>query len=166
MKERVMVEEDNTQPAIWNKDIAENELGSSPELSPRKVLLTRKGFKPWVYAAWAAAPLTFVALLIYSTTSLPDQWGFHFATWARTGSLRIPLLVCVLSRFTLARIVYGIPIGNPEKRMLPDILAYQPHTIKEAGQTFLALFVIVLTLAVLYLGQLLIFVEVYGILTK
>ena len=150
----------------WNNHRDGQGPGEAPELPPLKVLLTRNATVPWVYAALAAAPLTFVALLIYSMTHLPDQWGFHFAAWAKIGPLRIPALVCAFSSFLLAKFTYRIPFGNLDRKMLPEVLAYYPRTLKETGQTFLALLETAMALTLIYFGQLMIFVEIYRILSK
>lgn len=149
-----------------DKDAVKNVLDNTPELPPRKVLLTRKAYLPWLAAAWAAAPVTFIVLLIYSTTTLPDQWGFHFGAWAKKGPLRLPAVGSGLLWFVLAKVVYRIPIGNPKRERLPEVLAYYPRTLWEIVRTSLALFHAVILSVMLYLCQLLIFVEVVGILAK
>jgi len=163
----MMAEEKNKrQPALVDGLITGKGSDISSELSPPTVLLTKKGFMPWVYTVWAAAPLTFVALLIYSKTSLPDQWGFHFGTWAEKSFLVSPMIVFSLLNIILSKILYGIPIGNPKRKMVPDIMAYHPRNLRETGRAFLVLLNALLTLTVVYLAQLLIFVELFGIFSK
>ena len=158
---------------LWFHPSHKGEIGNTTPISHKdplqpqpRVLLTRKAFQPWVYAVWAAAPVTFVILLIYSTTDLPGQWGFHFTAWVKTGPLRFPVLACGLSKFILARITYKIPFGNPDRKMLPEVLVYYPRNLWETGWTSLALLHAAMTLSVIYLGQLLIFVEIVNILSN
>ncbi|MCX5865028.1 MAG: hypothetical protein NTW42_08165 [Deltaproteobacteria bacterium] len=159
-------EESRREHALGNGDMAGKELDVPPESTPPKVLLTQKAYVPWMAAAWAAAPLTFVVLLIYSMTDLPNQWGFHFAAWAKKGPLRLPMLGFSVLWIILTRGVYGIPIGNCEKDRFPEVRAYYPRTLWEAGRTSLAILQAASGLVMIYICQLVIFVEIFAILAK
>lgn len=159
-------EENRRGPSLWDRDVTEKELGISSELPPPKVLLSRRDLGPWLFVAYGAAPLTFIAMVVYSRSSLPDQWGFYIAAWTRTGPLRIPTIGCALLVYILRRIVYGIPFGVPARRMLPEILAYYPRTPRDRGQTSLALLHAALLLAKIYLVQMLIYTETWNFFFK
>lgn len=165
-KSMVGEEENRREPSIWDGDVTENELGISSELPPPKVLLSRRDLGPWLFVAYGAAPLTLIAMVVYSRSSLPDQWGFYIAAWTRTGPLRIPTIGCALLVYILRRIVYGVPFGTPARRMLPEVLAYYPRTPRDRDRTSLALLHAALLLAKIYLVQMLIYTETWNFFFK
>lgn len=113
------------------------------------------------YASFATIVLWFGYLAIGSG----EVWGVDLYMWAMDRPLRWPTLVLCAIALILNRIAYGIPIGNPQARMAPEVLIYAPRRLADVGFVIVQILAEFTMLCVLYLAPLMMVFEIAALIS-
>lgn len=125
-----------------------------------RVWLRRGTMQRCIYFSFYASFATIILWFGYLAAGGGEVWGIDLRMWAMDRPLRWPTLVLSAITLALNRIAYGIPIGNPQARMFPEILIYAPRCLTDVGVVILRILAEFAMLCVLYLAPLMMIFEI------